>query len=145
MLRARYTAPANASGSSILSVVTIVRPPPDIFDAQRLADPQALRQLQPRRAPALRRAARAVTLRVLAGVLALLAAAALCSCDGGRAHTTPARVTTGRIEALREAQERAQRAIEAEGRAHASEAQREHEALRREAEREATQQRQKAP
>ncbi len=109
-----------------------------IFAAQRLADPQALPSLLRRAAPP-----RLLTRRAAAGVallvaLALVASSTLVACGGGAgAHTKRQPGPPGQIEALREAQERAQQKIEAEGSTHAREAQRAQEAARREAEGEA--------
>ncbi len=114
----------------MLHLVTIVSRAWRILTARRLANPQTLSRL-------LRRAVRTRLHVVRAALLLLLLAAlALAACGGG-ARTSREPGAPGKIEALREAQERAQQKIEAEGNAHLREAQREQEAARREAEREA--------
>jgi hypothetical protein len=74
--------------------------------------------------------------RLPAPALVLLLVLALGAC-GGSSHPAHSSSAPGQIEKLREAQEAAQSKIEAEGRRRASEVQREREAIRREAEREA--------
>jgi hypothetical protein len=74
-----------------------------------------------------------VRIAALAFVLLVLA---LGAC-GGRSHSARPHGAPGQIEKLREQQEAAQEKIEAEGRRHAREVERERAATLREAEREA--------
>jgi hypothetical protein len=78
---------------------------------------------------------RRVALRLMSA-LALAAAPALAACGGGQ-HTQRRPGAAGKIEALREAQEKAEHGIEVEGERRARELEREREATRVEAEREA--------
>jgi hypothetical protein len=74
--------------------------------------------------------------RIATLALVLLLVVALGAC-GRRSHAARPPAAPGKIEKLREQQEAAQAKIEAEGRRHAREVERERAATRREAEREA--------
>jgi hypothetical protein len=81
---------------------------------------------------------RRVALRLLSALtLAVALALALAACGGGGGRTQRRPGAPGKIEALREAQEKAERSIELEGERRAREVEREREATRVEAEREA--------